>query len=1367
MVSAQVMQRKGVRLLALSAALAVLVSIVVLPKLVSRADAGDVAITAIAFVDLNADGEWQPGELVFTDIEVDAYDASGNSVSGVLDSATEQFTLDTSTLDGAGALVDEYRIEFHTVAAPYVFSAQGSSLDPAALAQGGGSVQFASPGDTVYVAVHDPAAYCQDNPQLVTNCYVVGDQLTDTNSGMDTLVAINNAWGNDGTNAPIDNNFDSWQVDETGTPNDPIHVALANQIGTTWGLAWNQNTNELYAASYLKAFTGYGPGGPNAIYRIPVDPYTGLVSGAITVFAHVGTSIGYDPATGQFDKTYNATGGTDGVDVCDDQHGLGTDLTRPIYTAEVWSNVMKCSFGDVDISLDGSTLYVTSLKNRDVLSFDTATGNMVDSDHFDPSLVADICPNYADDAWIFATGVNDDDLLHIGGICSGETDLDGADVWAFVYTLDPGTNTWTRVFDTQMSDDYKANVYPWSPDYTQTRQWFLEPTIDNATVETEYFSAAHDTQMTDIEFFGSDLTLGFRPRSGDQLGRNIPDPINPLALITATARGGDIMCVAWDDATSSYVRELDSRCGDREIDPALRNVDLNNDGWVDAGPGLGHARSDNQFYWGSGANTVYPGGLHAEPVYGGLSQVNTRPLAFTGLNPPDAFGGFVWNTGGIGFVNQIDGSPERVYLLYGNDYIQNGEFTNAFFGKANGLGDIESLCVAAPMQLGNYVWFDADGDGVQDPGELPVTGATVNLYTAGGALLATAVTDAEGHYLFSSLGPDGLPGNADDVFAAGDDLVIRMDEPTDFTAGGVLEAWNLTVVGVDDGSAPTPDDQDSDGVMADVAAIGQAYPEIELQAGAPGWNDHTFDFGYTQVVPPTTTTAAPTTTTVAPTTTTVAPTTTTVAPTTTTTVLPTTTTVAPTTTTAVLPTTTTVLGATTTTVAGATTTTVAPTTTTTVAPTTTTTLAPTTTTIAPTTTTTLAPTTTTILPTTSTVAPTTTTTVPGATTSTVVSTTSSSSVVPVYDLALVKLLVSEGVVSPGDLVTFEVGVRNQGDVASGAVTITDTLPVGLTFSGVDSPGWTDLGGGVVEHVVPVDVAAGGTYTVELSATVDAGFSGVLVNNAEISSDSGDDEDSTPDADIDNDATVDRESLTDLDIDVDPGDEDDHDIAIVMAGPIPTTTTVAGATTTTLVSTTTTSTVLGATTTVAPTTTTVPGATTTTVAPTTTTVLPTTSTVVSTTSSSSVVPVYDLALVKLLVSEGVVSPGDLVTFEVGVRNQGDVASGAVTITDTLPVGLTFSGVDSPGWTDLGGGVVEHVVPVDVAGGTYTVELSATVDAGFSGVLVNNAEISSDSGDDEDSTPDADIDNDATVDRESLTDLDILMTPVTRMITTSRS
>ena len=56
--------------------------------------------------------------------------------------------------------------------------------------------------------------------------------------------------------------------------------------------------------------------------------------------------------------------------------------------------------------------------------------------------------------------------------------------------------------------------------------------------------------------------------------------------------------------------------------------------------------------------------------------------------------------------------------------------------------------------VGDRVWNDADGDGVQDPGELGLPGVTVNLYDADGNWLAATVTDEFGNYLFTGL-PDG------------------------------------------------------------------------------------------------------------------------------------------------------------------------------------------------------------------------------------------------------------------------------------------------------------------------------------------------------------------------------------------------------------------------------------------------------------------------------------------------------------------------------------------------------------------------------------------------------------------------------------
>ncbi|MEW6427154.1 MAG: SdrD B-like domain-containing protein, partial [Thermodesulfobacteriota bacterium] len=63
--------------------------------------------------------------------------------------------------------------------------------------------------------------------------------------------------------------------------------------------------------------------------------------------------------------------------------------------------------------------------------------------------------------------------------------------------------------------------------------------------------------------------------------------------------------------------------------------------------------------------------------------------------------------------------------------------------------------VSPNAALGDRVWNDANINGVQDNGETGIAGATVNLRDCGGALIATATTDANGNYLFAGLAPGG------------------------------------------------------------------------------------------------------------------------------------------------------------------------------------------------------------------------------------------------------------------------------------------------------------------------------------------------------------------------------------------------------------------------------------------------------------------------------------------------------------------------------------------------------------------------------------------------------------------------------------
>ncbi len=59
-----------------------------------------------------------------------------------------------------------------------------------------------------------------------------------------------------------------------------------------------------------------------------------------------------------------------------------------------------------------------------------------------------------------------------------------------------------------------------------------------------------------------------------------------------------------------------------------------------------------------------------------------------------------------------------------------------------------------PGAIGDRVWNDANGDGVQDAGEAGVAGVPVALYAADGSLLANVTTDAGGYYGFQSV-PSG------------------------------------------------------------------------------------------------------------------------------------------------------------------------------------------------------------------------------------------------------------------------------------------------------------------------------------------------------------------------------------------------------------------------------------------------------------------------------------------------------------------------------------------------------------------------------------------------------------------------------------
>jgi hypothetical protein len=220
---------------------------------------------------------------------------------------------------------------------------------------------------------------------------------------------------------------------------------------------------------------------------------------------------------------------------------------------------------------------------------------------------------------------------------------------------------------------------------------------------------------------------------------------------------------------------------------------LINDGTLDlASAGAIGTISVNGDFTQSGSGT-----LHIDLVTPGTGSDRltvSETVALGGalsLTPLSGFSGdsftLINNTGPFTVIGIFSGLPEgSAVFLNGSEYrisYQGGDGNDVVLNRTGSGGSGGSL--------GDFVWNDADNDGIQDAGEAGVFGVTVNLLDSLGNWLASTTTDGTGHYQFA-----GRPaGNYKLQFVAPTGYQFSpQDQGTDDALDSDADASGLTVV---------------------------------------------------------------------------------------------------------------------------------------------------------------------------------------------------------------------------------------------------------------------------------------------------------------------------------------------------------------------------------------------------------------------------------------------------------------------------------------------------------------------------------------------------------------------------------------------
>jgi len=683
----------------------------------------------------------------------------------------------------------------------------------------GTSVQFITPGECAPIGAARPDDYCEDeNPTILAPCY---SPLRPESTTDEPAIVY---WD---YNDEVDLNYTT--------------AAYLDDVGSVWGVAKDNINDNWFYSSIVKRHAGLGPDGIGAIY---MQTDIGNTSSVTTVFdfGSAAGSIGSNASRGL--PTSSPSSGF---------------TPFPSYDTEAFWKVGKEGIGDIEYCTETERLYAVNLFDRTVYEIDASNSTAAALGTM-PWISNNPCGSNGGTARPWGLKKRNK-KLYVGVVCDAAGGNSG-DLTAHLYCYDFTSGTWNTTPRLSFDLDYRRQHGSSNPNGSVKDNGFgaWRPWNDNynSWVNNGFqtFGTYAQPIFSDIEFDDNgDLIMGFMDRGSHQMGHENYRPQSPYGpggtTLVSYVSAGDILRAGLDDKSSDPTFTLESngitngihktrtstRSGSRRETIPYRDEagSLTITDMQPSGPG------GLEFYWGEKAILAASSSfsvVHYETSLGALAILRGSEEVVLNVFDPQTLSFPVYRNG-LHKLSNATGERTGAKILVNFD---------GGFAKASGVGDLEICCLPPPIQIGNYVWEDIDGDGIQDPCEPGLANVEVTLYKedASGCCTSpvTVTTDANGQYYFEELEPN----TTYHIVVGGTTTWDPTNE--ELTLNGTK--YSLTDANqTQSGNTTDPDNIDSDGVISTNTCCSDGYPSATVTTGEPGESDHSLDFGFSQFSCPT------------------------------------------------------------------------------------------------------------------------------------------------------------------------------------------------------------------------------------------------------------------------------------------------------------------------------------------------------------------------------------------------------------------------------------------------------------------------------------------------------------------------------------